>query len=174
MAFRLGPSYYMPDSAEGIYLLPYAWYKVGLERGYLIKQSLKFHDTIQGSIIDSIDELVQKDERYACAWWIYDPRNPGFISPCKAKGLKVYIPESKHLKLPISCNVNYLADYAFGATPNECKNLSHSMIQLFRGCHVKLNQSVWDISDEECGKLFFRYDVFATAQKRWVDFPVME
>lgn len=141
----------LPTSLEGLYLFPYEWFKYGLENGHIIIEDLEFYDTIQGSMLLALDsERVPKmmiDEEsgvYAPIWYLYQSGSGSIVSTVDPEvnrnDAEVAFINDGYLKTPvIYCSVSNLSRLS----KNDQKSVNNSIIQLFKGCKVKLKHSVW-------------------------------
>lgn len=140
MGFIVSPkSVRMPDSLVGVYLLPYAWMKYGLEFGYLTIQDNKFYDTVQGAMYLRCQKIISEFD-----FAVYDPGVPGVIQIIHPSDSRRLRDENFKFTDPYKVAVYpYHIDIIASLTPAGQKTVSNGMIQLLKGCNVKMNQTVW-------------------------------
>lgn len=140
MGFTIYPKYVvMPDTLVGVYLLPFAWMKYGFHKNYLTVQDNKFYDTVQGAMYLEVQK-VKSDVEFA----VYNPNEPGVmyvINPSEGQRFR-----DEHLKFtePFKVNVYpYNIEAIAELSPAGQKTVNNGLIQLLKGCKVKMNQTVW-------------------------------
>jgi hypothetical protein len=140
------------------YLLPYQWLDYGIESGFLQIEDLSFYDSLQGSLY-----AWAKHEGIPTSYQV-QLRNGSFVTVplwlrTEGEGLvqRAGIPlidsesddyicktfDMEFCKLPVTfIGIDGLAE----KSPYEQKSVNNGLIQLMKGCHLKLVHSVWFVN----------------------------
>lgn len=141
----------LPDNLDGLYLFPYEWFCYGMKHGHLEIEDLAFYDTIQGSIYLALTSEkaprvcdVDENHDYIPVWYMYRSGSGEIVSvinrKVKENEFQVSFIDDPHFRTTIFyCGVRSLS----GLSRNDQKTVNNSIIQLFKGCRVKLKHSVW-------------------------------
>lgn len=150
MAFKLNKpkegTHLVPSSLDGLYLLPYSWLKWGLDNGTLEIEDNAFYDTVQGSLyLQLLDEgvypKVRIDGKVLDVWYVYYPGRGVAFPVCRGPQGSV-ITELHGTFLKQDVKFTDVCDLIV-MSPAMQKTVNNSIIQLMKGCHIKLKRSVW-------------------------------
>lgn len=172
MAFQFTKVVYLPSSLKGVYLLPLAWLRFGLEQDYITIESKKFWDSLQGNVyaeylsvfeqgkafsvtedgqfISLVDENSPDNFSETMQMFLYEGQGEIFaIQPdfqYKLEDQYFYGKDNYAMYDPDLYKMGiYLAtlEYMEKSTPVTQKTINNGYIQLFHGSHLRLKQSVW-------------------------------
>lgn len=149
MALKIAPIEevsFVPENIDGLYLFPYAWFKCGIENECLEIEDLSFYDSLQGSISALVYETkrphphtIRSNGSDYDIWFSYKP-GTGIVKPVITPADKITLIRSQYYSTEIVCtSVANLMQM----NPNQQKTANNSIIQLFKGCGVRLIRSVW-------------------------------
>lgn len=153
MAFEVNPEATngLPESLEGLYVLPYEWFNYGLGKGHLIIESLDFYDTVQGSMFLTLDiyncpeSFKDEESGIIVPYWYLYRSGSGVISGVYDEKI---ISGEHHARLVTDSHYRFPVAYVgvqrlSQLPPAQQKLMNESLIQLFKGSKVKLEHSVW-------------------------------
>lgn len=139
---------YVNSNLDGHYLLPFNWLVYGLEHGLLEIEDSQFYETLQGSIylelLDSktVSLFKTKHGHVRDVWFEFYPGDdkvwPVFTDDRRTSGYSVLT--GSHLKQSVHfVNVNDILQMSY----SDQKTVNNSIIQLLKGCRIKLVRSIW-------------------------------
>lgn len=149
MAFKLikpeEQCWLAPYSCDGLYLLPYSWLVIGFRKQFLEIEDKLFYDSLQGSLFLQLQDEDVKigghiDDYKMDIWYVYDPIEKIAFPIYKNQENVIHDIHSNYLKQDVKF-VNSLD--LCRMSPSMQKTVNNSIIQLMKGCHVKLKCSVW-------------------------------
>jgi hypothetical protein len=134
-------------SLDGHYLLPYSWLKYGLENNLLEIEDRAFYDTLQGSLyLELLDKQIPTEwegEHHVYDVWYEIIPGKGEAYPvvtdlCDPNGYSILT--GSYVKQPVHfCNLVELWQKSLA----DQKTINNSIVQLMKGCRLKLKCSVW-------------------------------
>lgn len=135
----------LPCRIESAYLVPYAWMAYGLENKFLTIQDNGFYTSLQGSAYCQAINLNLSFEYWEgdkCAD-IWLQVKDGMMRPVKVWN-DYFNPDeycySQYLKMNVYPVTTYGISYL---NPYNQMTVNNSIIQLLKGCHVRLNNAFW-------------------------------
>lgn len=146
--------YNLPETSDSVYIIPYAWLCYGLDNKHVIIEDLsKFSNTIQGSVFLTAKDYGLKqgyemDGEWRDAWLVYYPGTGE---------AKLSTPYRYNVGDAFSCPIqSSFKNQLYYANVDDIRQLkmikqqeiNHSIIQLMKGCRVKLVQPTWNASFE--------------------------
>lgn len=150
----------LPEEMNGIYLLPYAWLECGLKHGHIVVEDLNFYDTVQGSMLlflrnSKAIHTVTSSGITRDVWYMFKSGDnvikrtipvddEGRLDSRPAFERKTVFDKYSKIHGIISCDVLELANMS----AVEQRTVNKSLIQLFKGCSLKLARTVWFMPKE--------------------------
>lgn len=153
MAFRLNTTpLHVPRSTEGIYILPYTWFEYGIRHGHLVIEDLSFYDTVQGSMYalakhEQLPIVCDFGSGDCDVWLMYKPgtQEVNVIAELQKDAEDYYL--YTDIVTPQGKIVRYLAlEGVLKDNIQDQKDYNRALVQLLKGCRVKLVRSVWKVN----------------------------
>jgi len=134
------------DTLEKTYFLPLSWLLIGLQRGFLsIEDEQKWTNSVQAGLIRDFEQHLQSHQidnmmKLDCVWLFVDtkvrPDHGYYLFATDLQKIETDLFKGGYLYF---CPVSQYEKVSEG----EQRDMSHSLIQTFRGCGIKMKQLVW-------------------------------